>query len=133
MYSGLCWNSQGCFAGSRSLGYDGWSIGHAPSKPSRPVATRGRDIHTTVKWTEPEDDGGADVTGYVIKYGDRGTDVDKYDELSVEGNTTDFQFTHQLNARTSYRFAVAAVNAAGRRGEFSEFTDYVDTGLREYC
>jgi len=110
-----------------------------PSKPDRPVATWDGGIYMTVKWTEPEDDGAADITGYVIKYvegyesDDEDTDVEKYtDEVPVDGNTTTFQFTHQLNAVTSYQFAVAAVNAAGR-GEFSDFTDYISTGWGEFC
>ena len=110
-----------------------------PSKPDRPVATLDRGIYVTVKWTEPEGDGAADITGYVIKYHgrppyrDQDTDVDTYTgEVSVDGNTTTFQFTQQLNARTSYQFAVAAVNAAGR-GEFSEFTDYICTWGGKYC
>jgi len=110
-----------------------------PSKPDRPVATLDRGIYVTVKWTEPEGDGAADITGYVIKYHgrppyrDQDTDVDTYTgEVSVDGNTTTFQFTHQLNEETSYQFAVAAVNAAGR-GEFSEFTDYVQTDFGKHC
>jgi len=97
-----------------------------PSIPRDPAAILDRGIYVTVEWTEPGDNGGADITGYVIKYGDEYTDVDEYDDLSVDGNTTNFQFTRQLNELTSYQFAVAAVNAAGR-GEFSEFTDYVRT------
>jgi len=97
-----------------------------PSKPRHPVATQDRGIYVTVKWTEPEDDNGSDVIGYVIKYGDNNTSVDKFATLSVDGDTTIFQFTDQLNAFTSYRFAVAAVNAFGQ-GEFSEFTDCVTT------
>jgi len=116
-----------------------------PTKPGHPVARRDRGIYVTVEWTEPEDNGGTDITGYVIKYvgrpgrymyfsmfDDEDIDADKYDELSVNENTTHFQFTHQLNAMTSYQFAVAAVNDAGR-GEFSEFTDYVGTWCSEYC
>jgi len=111
-------------------------IRRPPSKPGDPVAKRDPDrrgIYMTVEWSEPEDVIGIDITGYVIKYAgrsvwdhDEDTDSDKYDELSVEGNRTNFQFTHQLNERTYYRFAVAAVNAAGL-GEFSEFSDDVST------
>ena len=96
-----------------------------------PVATLDRGIHVTVEWTKPENDGGAKIFGYVIKYGDRDRDVDKYDQLFVDKNSTIFQFTHQLEERTSYRFAVAAVNAAGL-GDFSEFSHYVDTWPGKY-
>jgi len=94
-----------------------------PSTPGRLFATTCEDgIRVTVHWTVPEDTGGADITGYVIKYGDRDTDVDHYDELPVDGTTTHYQFTDPKSNWTSYRFAVAAENAAGR-GEFSEFLD----------
>jgi len=102
-----------------------------PSKPCHPVATHIGGIYVTLKWTKPEHKNGLDITGYVIKYGRKYTDVDDYDELCVSGDTTNFQFTHQLNAFTLYRFSVAAVNDAGR-GEFSEFTNYVETSLGEH-
>ena len=78
----------------------------------------------TVTWIRPQDDGGVDITGYVIKYGN---EVDKYTTMEVGGNTTEyrFQFIDQHDGWT-YRFAVAAVNSAGQ-GEFSEFSDYVHT------
>jgi len=124
-------------------------IRHVPSKPGQPIATRDPDrrgIYMTVEWTEPENDGRAAITGYVIKYAgrrglsiikkdDEDLDVDEYDEtdeLSVDGNTTNFQFTHQLSGLTFYRFSVSAVNDAGR-GEFSEFSDKVLTFYGKYC
>jgi len=90
----------------------------------------------TLEWTQPEDDGGADITGYVIKYvagvgylpGVADTDVNNSATLSVAGNTTSFQFTDQLKELMTYQFAVAAVNRAGQ-GEFSEFSVGVLTWL----
>ena len=96
-----------------------------PSKPRLPVATLVGGINVTVNWTEPQDDGGSPITRYVIKYGDSNTDVDQFATLSIDGDTTIFQFT-DLNENTSYRFAVAAVNAYGQ-GKFSEFTHDVHT------
>ena len=98
----------------------------------------------TVEWTRPEDDGGGDITAYVIKYGaiagvdsdtdsdvsDERTDVHHYATVTVAGNTTSFKFTDQLDEETYYRFAVAAENTAGQ-GKFSEFSDYVRTGYGE--
>jgi len=108
-------------------------IRRVPSKLGDPVA-RYDDGNVTLEWTAPEHNGGADITEYVIKYGDEDTDAEQYEEESVDGNTTTFQFTDQLSERTSYRFAVAAVNAAGRRGQFSEFTDYVQTSPgKHFC
>jgi len=103
-----------------------------PQKPSKPVAKRDGDgIYVTVKWTQPEDDGGADITEYVIKY--CGVNLRyNYATLSVAGNTTSFQFTDQLEERTRYQFAVAAVNRAGQ-GEFSELSDCICTSGGKYC
>ena len=100
---------------------------HVPSKPGRPVAGCDGDISVDVEWTRPEDDGGADITAYVIKYGVKDASVDDYATVKVVGDTTNFTFTDQLEATTFYQFAVAAVNTA-EQGEFSEFSDYVQTG-----
>ena len=99
-----------------------------PSRPVRPLSKRDRGIYVTVTWTPPEDDGGADITGYVIKYRDEETDDIGCATVRVAGNTTDFQFTDQLQELTKYRFAVAAENTAGL-GEFSEFSEYVSTAI----
>ena len=108
---------------------------HVPSKPGRPVAKCDDGIHMNVEWTQPEDNGGDDITGYVIKYGDKGTSVDDYATVKVDGNTTNFTFTDQLkgtyNREIRYQFAVAAENTVGQ-GEFSEFSDYVSTGYGKY-
>jgi len=114
-----------------------------PSTPGRPVAKRDRGIYVTLKWTQPDDDGGTDITGYVIKYrgrpryrhredDDELTDDDKCSIVNVAGNTTQFQFTDELEKLTRYQFAVAAVNAAGQ-GQFSLFSHDVDTGRGEHC
>ena len=99
-----------------------------PCKPAGPPVAKcdgGKSV--TVKWTRPEDDGGADITTYIIKYGIKDTHVDEYDTVKVVGDTTNYTFTDQLEEYTHYLFAVAAVNTAGQ-GEFSEFSDYVQTG-----
>ena len=116
----LCWNS----ATDQELS----QLIREPQKPSKPVAKRDRGIYVTLEWTQPEDNGGADITGYVIKYGSVMLgDVDNYATWPVAGNTTSFQFTDELKEWTRYQFAVAAVNRAGQ-GEFSELSDYVNTG-----
>ena len=112
-----------------------------PSKPGRPVAECDDGIYMTVKWTRPKHCGGGDITAYVIKYmcvtsdrdedsdvSDRDTNVDDYATVKVDGDTTNFTFTHQLEMLAWYQFAVAAVNTAGQ-GEFSEFSQDVETDL----
>ena len=125
---------------------------HPPSTPRRPVAEcdyneefdAADGIYVTLEWTQPDDDGGTDITGYVIKYRGRScpdsdseddaelTDDDNCSSVNVAGNTTQFQFTDELEERTRYQFAVAAVNAAGQ-GQFSHFSDYDDTSYGEHC
>ena len=96
-----------------------------PSKPNPPERECDRGIYITVRWIQP-DDGGADITGYVIKYGDDKTDENNYPTEEIAGNRNDFQFTRQLVEDTKYQFAVAAVNKTGL-GEFSDFCDYINT------
>jgi len=97
----------------------------------------------TLKWTQPDDDDGTVITRYVIKYRGRSvfsrreddaewTDDDNCSTVNVAGNTTQFQFTDELEEETRYQFAVAAVNAAGQ-GQFSLFSDDVDTDWGEHC
>ena len=93
-----------------------------PSKPGRPVVEFDRGIYVTLEWTRPEDDGGGDITGYLIKYGYKrfmGLGHN-YDTVKVAGDTTYFKFTDQLKKDKKYHFAVAAENTAGR-GEFSDW------------
>ena len=104
-----------------------------PSKPGRPVAKCDGGIYMTVEWTRPEDDGGPDITAYIIKYGNEYIMHDEqYDTVKTVENTTYFPFTDQLEEKTDYRFAVAAENAAGQ-GEFSEFSVYVSTLAGKQC
>ena len=117
------------------------------STPGRPVGesiSHDRGIYVTLKWRQPDDDGGTDITGYVIKYRRRSrrlsrreddaewTDDDNCSTVNVAGNTTQFQFTDELKELTRYQFAVAAVNAAVQ-GQFSQFSHYVYTSGGEHC
>ena len=109
------------------------------STPSRPVAKRDRGIYVTLEWTQPRDDGGTDITGYVIKYREgineddaELTDDDNCSTVNVDGNTTQFKFTDELKQETRYQFAVGAVNAAGQ-GRFSLFSGDVYTSRGEHC
>jgi len=115
-----------------------------PSTPHCPVGKCDRGIYVTLEWTQPDDDGGTDITKYVIKYRRRPwryhhseddaelTDDDNYSTVNVAGNTTQFQFTDELEEWTRYQFAVSALNRAGQ-GQFSQFSDYVNTQGGEHC
>jgi len=127
--NGLCSNS----ATDEELPMIWRVFSRVPSRPRDPVATCNHGIYVTVEWTEPKHKNRADITGYVIRYYEMFANIDAYtDVLSVDSNSTNFQFTHQLSENTRYQFAVAAVNAVGR-GEFSEFSNYVRTDLGKYC
>jgi len=105
-------------------------------KPSsitrRPVARSDGGIYMTVMWKEPKNKNRANITGYDIKYGSKSEHDNDYHTQHVNKKTTKFQFTDQLNEETSYRFAVAAVNATGR-GKFSKYTKFVRTKSGEQC
>ena len=130
MFCTLCVNSRGY--GPVAPDEPTQQPAQPPSTPGRPVAKWDRGIYVTLKWTQPDDDGGTDITGYVIKYRRHREDDDNCSTVNVAGNTTQFQFTDELEEETRYQFAVAAVNAAGQ-GQFSLFSDYVITGWGEHC
>jgi len=115
-----------------------------PGRPRHTVAKCDRGIYVTLEWRQPRDDGGTDITGYAIKcrgrphrYGHseddaEWTDDDNCSPVNVAGNTTQFQFTDELEQWRRYQFAVAAVNAAGQ-GQFSLFSDDVNIYHGEHC
>ena len=137
----LCVNSRGY--GPVALDEPTQLAAQPPSTPRLPVAKWDRGIYVTLEWTPPRDDGGTDITAYVIKYRGRPwfshseddaelTDDDNCSPVNVAGNTTQFQFTDELEEMTRYQFAVAAVNVAGQ-GQFSLFSRGVFTGWGEHC
>ena len=88
----------------------------------------------TLEWTRPEYYGRGDITAYVIKYGDESFKYTNanYATVKVFGDTTNYTFTDQLEELTNYHFNVVPENTAGR-GEFSEFSDYVNTWRGKQC
>ena len=63
-----------------------------------------------LSWTAPEDDGGSEITGYVVSW--RTGRQASADTADVAGDATGYTITGLSNA-TSYSVWVAAVNAAG--------------------
>jgi len=78
---------------------------------------------TTVSltWTQPDDNGGSEVTGYVVAC------VSAYESVAqhlVVGVTTTATVKELFKCGRSYVFAVAAKNAIGF-GDFSHFSEQV--------
>jgi len=102
------------------------SCGSPPSEPDSPVIVRVEGTSVTLKWTQPEDTGGRAITGYIIKYGVDGLDLNQYSTEQIGPDHTSYRFSGKLAPEKSYRFAVAAVNDVGE-GQASELSDCVPT------
>ncbi|KAJ8319891.1 hypothetical protein KUTeg_001478 [Tegillarca granosa] len=92
-------------------------------KPSPPVDLSVADVtaeSVTLKWQPPEDDGGSEVTGYIIERREFNRRTwQKVDE------TTDLEYTiHKLLQGNQYYFHVIAKNAIGQ-SEPAELTEAV--------
>ena len=113
-----------CFVRLTSLRSD--SIGNPPSEPGRPVADTVKGTSVRLKWTAPDENGGHKILGYDIQYGVDGSSTDQYDRVEVDQAGTSYTVIGKLEAKTSYRFAVAARNKAGE-GPWSELSDSIHT------
>jgi predicted phage tail protein len=82
-----------------------------PGKPGRPEPTDWDKDHVDLKWTPPESDGGAPITGYIIEKRKKGTH--KWQKaktlLTPDTNAT----VPDLEEGEEYEFRVMAVNKAG--------------------
>lgn len=94
------------------------ALADAPGAPTGvEVAVSGEDGDALdVSWTAPEEDGGAEVTGYVVQWKSGDDDYSDDSQLSVDGTSSNFD---ELTKGTEYTFRVAAVNDAGQ-GEWSD-------------
>jgi len=95
-----------------------------PDQPRWPVITKLLGTSVSLEWTAP-DDGGEEITRYVVHYGVPGADIANYDKARFDGHTTTCTLT-KLKPRTKYQFAVVAENKVGC-GPLSEFSEYVIT------
>lgn len=90
-----------------------------PSKPKNVEVTDWDKDHADLKWTKPESDGGAPITGYIIEYKEKfGKEWVKGKE--IEGDITEATIDG-LKEGTQYEFRIRAVNKAGP-GEPSDAT-----------
>nr|XP_006823014.1 PREDICTED: titin-like [Saccoglossus kowalevskii] len=92
-----------------------------PDAPGKPKVMEATEKSMTIKWTEPESDGGAKITSYVIEQKDEFSS--RWSKVSMEPKMTDTTFTvTKLSEGSEYQFRVAAENKAGV-GKYSEPSD----------
>jgi len=103
-----------------------------PGTPGRPIAIWVEGTLVTLQWTPPDDSSGFSITGYVIKFGVVGSNTDDYDIERVDNVITSHEFSEKLEPKTSYQFAVAAVNQAAGQGPWSDFSECVHTKTGKY-
>jgi len=88
-----------------------------PGKPGIPTFTDILDTSVVLHWTAPEDDGGADITNYVI-HCRLENEVDWKPATADKVPKTEHKLT-KLKTDAVYQFKVAAVNKVGT-GPFSD-------------
>ena len=96
-----------------------------PGKPGAVTGDKKSHNSVTVSWAEPQNNGGAEITGYVLKYRPDGTDYD-YTKTFPENHG----LVDGLSSGTTYKFKVAAQNSAGV-GIFSDSAEISTTGENE--
>ncbi len=101
------------------LARDPWD---KPGKPGHPEIVEVMKKAATIKWTEPRDDGGSPITGYVIEYKIEGGF--KWQSGNDEKVTNLTYTIRGLKDGYLYDFRVAATNKAGK-GEYAETTQSV--------
>ena len=92
-----------------------------PSLPGCPRIGKVIDTEVSLTWTEPDNDGGAAITEYIIAY------MTAYNSIAQHvtvGVTTTAKLDELFTCGRSYVFAVAAKNAVGV-GDFSHFSERV--------
>ena len=106
------------FKSDGSVTFFGWeatiSCVPAPVVPSAPTAltaTAGNAL-VVLRWTPPSDNGGAQITGYMLQYDTDMNFSSPPTTVSITRATTSYAVSGLTND-TPYYFRVAAVNAAG--------------------
>jgi len=97
-----------------------------PSIPGRPRIVKVIGSEVTLTWTQPDSDGGSEITGYVVAY--LVPDRNVAHQVTV-GVTTTAKLNLPFVCEGPYVFAVAANNAFGT-GDYSPLSEKVK--IRSY-
>lgn len=94
-----------------------------PSAP-RNLAALARDYGVDLRWMEPSDDGGSEITSYIIYWDTESGDLPN--DIELDGDRGDYE--HEgLQGGVTYYYRVSAVNEFGE-GELSEEVSATTTG-----
>jgi len=84
----------------------------APSAPTALSAVAAGPSSIDLSWTAPLDNGGADITAYLIEVSPNGTSAWTNLETSTGSSAT--EYTHaELTGATTYHYRVSAINSVG--------------------
>ena len=82
-----------------------------PGAPTGLSATADGQTEIDLSWTEPSDDGGADITGYKIEVS---TNASSWSNLVANTNSTSTSYSHTgLTAGSTRHYRVSAINSEG--------------------
>ena len=82
-----------------------------PGEPRELTATMGLERRIDISWSTPDDDGGADVTGYRIETSDDGS---SWNDLVSNTGAIETTHTHSgLRGGATHHYRVSVINSAG--------------------
>lgn len=89
-----------------------FSVLATPGKPGAPEPEDWTANHVELKWTEPPNDGGSPITGYIVEMKDKYSPLwEKALETAIPTPTA---IVHGLIEGNEYQFRVIAINKAGQ-------------------
>lgn len=83
-----------------------------PGPPRDPVVSEVYANEMKVSWTVPEDDGGSNITGYVVEVKEAG--LQNWTEVDTKNYNELYHYVKRLTLGTKYAYRVSAVNKYGQ-------------------